>query len=121
MKKILLQFADAQFLVDPDTAARVQQVVPADRYVTSTTIEEPPELPPLGQRKPSSVFERHQPNLTAKEKQYACDHRSENPVNSPVSNSDIGGDFLFRRFTQNCSSFCSDPLFFFSLIRVWRA
>ena len=71
MKKILLEFADRSFLVDPDTAAKVQAAVPPDRFVTTTTIDQTPELPPLGQRKSSSVFERHQANLIEKEKQYA--------------------------------------------------
>jgi hypothetical protein len=69
--KTLIQFADRSFLVDADLAAKVQAAVPADRFVTTTTIDEPPELPHplLGQRqKPSSTFDRHQQPLTDRQR-----------------------------------------------------
>jgi hypothetical protein len=40
MKKILLSFADETFLVNPETAAKVQRSLPPDRYVTTTTLKD---------------------------------------------------------------------------------
>ena len=73
MRKILLQFADGDFLVSPETADRVKQVVPANRFVTTTTVEVPdPDLPTRLGVKGQSVFERHRTdNLTPKQRQLA--------------------------------------------------
>ena len=72
MKKVFLQLADESFVVSEETAAKVQQAIPPDRYVTVTSIREP-ELPLLGQSsRKSSVFDRHQPKLTDKEKEQAA-------------------------------------------------
>jgi hypothetical protein len=69
MSKVLLQLADESFLVSQETAQRVQRSLPADRFVTVTSVREA-EPPLLSQRKPSTVFERHQPKLTDKEQEY---------------------------------------------------
>jgi len=70
MSKVLLQFADQDFLMSPETAQRVEQAITADRFVTITPVKEEPVLQP-GQNKPRSVFDRHQPKLTDKEKEQA--------------------------------------------------
>jgi hypothetical protein len=71
MSKVLLQLADQDFLVSPETARKVEQAIPADRSVTITSVEEPPTLY-LGGNQKSSVFDRHQPKLTEKEKEQAA-------------------------------------------------
>jgi hypothetical protein len=69
MKKVLLQLADKHFIVSPETAAKVERSLPSDRYVTITPFKEEPVMQ-LGQNKSaSSVFDRHQPKLTEKEKE----------------------------------------------------
>jgi hypothetical protein len=65
---VLLQLADQEFLVRPETARRVEQAIPADRSVMITPVREVPTLQ-LGQKQKSSVFDRHQPELTDKEKE----------------------------------------------------
>jgi hypothetical protein len=66
--KVLLQFADESYLVSPETAAKVQRSLPANRFVTVTPIEEKPEpgIQPGGNQK-STLFDRHQAKLTDKE------------------------------------------------------
>jgi hypothetical protein len=67
--KVLLQFADQDFLVSPETAQKVEKALPANRFVTVTAIKEPALQ--LGDKQKSSVFDRHQPKLTDKEKEQA--------------------------------------------------
>ena len=71
MSKVLLQLADQDFLVSPETARKVEQAIPADRSVTITPVREVPTLQ-LNQKQKSSVFDRHQPELTDKEKEQAA-------------------------------------------------
>jgi hypothetical protein len=63
--------SNEDFVVSPETAAKVQQAISPDHYVTVTPIREP-ELPLLGGKQKSSVFDRHQPKLTDKEKEQAA-------------------------------------------------
>jgi hypothetical protein len=70
MSKVLLQLADRDFIVSPELAAKVEKSLPANRYVTITPIKEEPALQ-LGQNESESVFDRHQPKLTDKEKEQA--------------------------------------------------
>jgi hypothetical protein len=70
MSKVLLQLADQDFVVSSETAAKVEKSLPADRFVTITRVEEPAMQ--LGQNKSNSVFDRHQPKLTDKEKEHAA-------------------------------------------------
>jgi hypothetical protein len=61
MNRVLLQLANESFLVSPETAKRVQETVPSDRYVTVTAVRDTPDHPALGQgQRPASVFERAQ-------------------------------------------------------------
>jgi hypothetical protein len=53
--KVLLQFAEADFLVSPETAK--QEAILADRYVPVTPVQELPAPMLLGQE--SKVFEVH--------------------------------------------------------------
>jgi hypothetical protein len=67
--KVLLQLADQDFVVSSETAAKVERSLPTNRYVTITIEKEP--ILQLGQNKSKSVFDRHQPKLTEKEKEQA--------------------------------------------------
>jgi len=70
--KVLLELADASFVVSSETAAKVEKSIPADRFVTITPFKEEPVMQ-LGQNKSASlVFDRHQPKLTEKEKEQAA-------------------------------------------------
>jgi hypothetical protein len=71
MSKVLLQLADQDFVVSPETAAKVEKSLPANRYVTITPFKEQPVMQ-LGQNRSKSVFDRHQPKLTDKEKEQAA-------------------------------------------------
>jgi hypothetical protein len=66
-----LVFFAAPILVSEETARKVEQSLPSDRFVTITPVKEEPLLQ-LGQNKlKSSVFDRHQPKLTDKKKEQA--------------------------------------------------
>jgi hypothetical protein len=72
MKKVFLQLADESFVVSEETAAKVQQAIPPDRYVTLTSIRDEPDHPLRGGKQKSSVFDRQQPKLSDKEKEQAA-------------------------------------------------
>jgi hypothetical protein len=73
MSKILVQLADAEFLVSPDLAAKIQSAADAfNKVVTVTNIEEP-KLPRLGSqdKEDSSTFDRCRPPLTDRQRNQA--------------------------------------------------
>ena len=70
MSQVLLQLADQDFVVSSETAAKVERSLPANRFVTITSFKQEPALQ-LNDKQKSSVFDRHQPKLTDKEKEQA--------------------------------------------------
>jgi hypothetical protein len=58
--KVLLTLANESFLVSPETAQKVQSVLPADKTVTVTQVKDVPDHPLLGQKQKPSLFEQAQ-------------------------------------------------------------
>jgi hypothetical protein len=71
--EMLIQLANDSYLVSEETAQRVQETLPADRYTVTPVRDEPPPHPQLTKQQPS-VFEqaskKHHP-LTDRQKDLA--------------------------------------------------
>jgi hypothetical protein len=58
--KVLLQLANESYLVSPETAQKVEEVLPSDRYITVTPVRDEPTAHPLLTKQRPRIFEQAQ-------------------------------------------------------------